>query len=547
MKQTISIAVILIILFFSSCKNKQKVDTIITNAHIYTINENNDTAQSIAISNGTISAVGSNDYILNHYQSDSIVDLNGKYVYPAFADAHAHFWGLAKFLGECNLYGTTSVSEIIQRLKIFHQQNKDRLWIIGRGWDQNLFSDKSLPTKEALDSVFADIPVCLIRVDGHAIWTNSKAIELANINSKAKIEGGEILLNKNSEPSGIFLDNATSLIEKHIPDIPYSTMIKLLQKADTICQQNHLQYIHDAGLDLHQILLLDSLIEHHLIKTKIYAMASLTKENLNYFLKHGFINKDNFKVRSFKIYADGALGSRGALLKQKYADLKNDKTASQQKNDYGLLLISTDSLKKCLSLLYKNNFQVCTHAIGDSANKLVLQLYAELLKPQDDKRWRIEHAQIVDTADLWYFKKYKILPSVQPTHAISDKSWAIQRLGKDRICFAYSYQSLWKQNNILPLGTDFPVEDVSPFKTFFAAVFRCDYDLKDTTVFRPEEKLTRLQTLRGMTIDAAYAAFLEKETGSIEVGKKAEFTILDFDLMTISKEQLSQYIKSQSN
>jgi predicted amidohydrolase YtcJ len=276
-------------------------------------------------------------------------------------------------------------------------------------------------------------------------------------------------------------------------------------------------------------------------------MASLTKENLNYFLKHGFINKDNFKVRSFKIYADGALGSRGALLKQKYADLKNDKTASQQKNDYGLLLISTDSLKKVLSLLYKNDFQVCTHAIGDSANKLVLQLYAELLKPQDDKRWRIEHAQIVDTADLWYFKQYKILPSVQPTHAISDKSWAIQRLGKDRICFAYSYQSLWKQNNILPLGTDFPVEDVSPLKTFYAAVFRCDYDLKDTTVFRPEEKLTRLQTLRGMTIDAAYAAFLEKETGSIEVGKKAKFTILDFDLMTISKEKLSQYIKSQSN
>ncbi|GIV26724.1 MAG: hypothetical protein KatS3mg027_0538 [Bacteroidia bacterium] len=195
----------------------------------------------------------------------------------------------------------------------------------------------------------------------------------------------------------------------------------------------------------------------------------------------------------------------------------------------------------------KKNFQVCTHAIGDSANKLVLKAYSEILSPRNNRRWRVEHAQIVDTSDLWYFNKYHILPSVQPTHAISDKNWAIERIGEQRMPSAYAYQSLWQQNKILPLGTDFPVEDVSSLKTFFAAVFRKNYDLKDTSSFQPQEKLSRLQTLRGMTYDAAYAGFMEKEIGSLEVGKNADFVILDFDLMNISEKELSKIIKKQNS
>ncbi|GAB4207127.1 MAG: amidohydrolase [Bacteroidia bacterium] len=524
------------IFFVVSCQKKEKADYIIKDAVIYTMNENNDVAECVAVKNGKIVEVGSNEEVLRVFTSDSIISLKGRYVYPLFTDAHAHFFGLAYFLGDCNLYGSKSVQEIVARLKIFRKKNPHRLWIIGRGWDQNLFEDKQFPDRNALDSVFPDIPVCLTRVDGHAVWTNTKAMEVAEVFKVKKVDGGEIVM-KNEMPSGIFIDNATALIEKYIPALSRSEIITLLMKADTVCMKNQIGYVHEAGLECWQIQLLDSMIEKGLIRTKIYAMALPTKENLEYFVHHGYIDKPNFKVKAFKIYADGALGSRGALLKQYYED----------KNTYGLRLIPSDSLRYLLNVLYQKGFQVCTHAIGDSANKWILQEYATVLKERNDRRWRIEHAQVVDFKDMQYFGRYDIIPSVQPTHAVSDKNWAVERLGTDRIHYAYAYQSLWQQNKKLALGTDFPVEDVSPLKTFFAAVFRCDYDLKDTVPFNIKEGLTRVQTLRGMTIDASYAAFMEKETGSIEKGKNAEWTILDIDLMTISKEDLSRYIMKQSD
>lgn len=523
---------IFVILFFSCRQQKEKVDYILKDAVIYSMNDKNEVFECVAVKNDKIVFVGSHDEVLNKFTSDSIVSLKGKFIYPAFTDAHAHFFGLANFLGECNLYGTKSVKEVIDRLIEFRKNVPNRNWLIGRGWDQNLFENKQFPSKESLDSVFSDIPVCLVRVDGHAIWTNSKAIDMAGIKRNTKIAGGEVIVNNNGNLKGIFVDNATTLIEKHVPKVSEKEMIQLLMKADGICQKNHIQYVHEAGLEKWQIILLDSLIDAGLIITKIYAMALPTSENIQYAIQNGMIDKKRFKLKSFKIYVDGALGSRGALLKKNYED----------KDDYGLLLISLDSLDKVLKLLYNKGFQVCTHAIGDSANKIVLQMYARYLKKNDDRRWRVEHAQVVDSSDRWYFREYKIIPSVQPTHAISDKNWAVNRLGTNRIQFAYSCQSLWKQNKLLALGTDFPVEEVSPFKTFYAAVFRSDYDLKDTTVFLGKEKLSRVQTLRGMTIDAAYAGFYEKESGRIEAGKNAEFTILDFDLMTVSKEDLSQWI-----
>lgn len=529
-----------VVLTLSSCHQKIKVDFILKDATIYTLNNYNDIVQCMAVANNSIVAIGNNEEVLSHYFSDSIISLKGKFVYPAFIDAHAHFFGLADFLGECNLYGTKSIQEIIRKLKTFRKNNPDKKWLIGRGWDQNLFDNKQFPTKEALDSVFADIPVCLKRVDGHAVWTNSKAIEIAGITTNTKVKGGTILLNEHHQPTGIFIDNAMTLIEKHIPKKSKKEIIQLLKKAEAVCFHHNVHTIHDAGLELWQIQLLDSLIETGFLKIRIYAMALLNEGNLNYFIQHACIDKKNFKVKGFKIYADGALGSRGALLKQTYNDWK-DKTYR------GLSLISYDSLKKVLKILYDKGFQACTHAIGDSANKLVLQAYSEILPAQNNRRWRIEHAQIVDSQDIRYFQEYHILPSVQPTHAVSDKNWAIERIGNKRVHFAYCYQTLWQQNKILPLGTDFPVEDVSPLKTFFAAVFRKDYDLKDTTTFQAQEKLNRLQTLKGMTLDAAYAGFMENEIGSLEVGKTADFIILDFDLMNISEKELSEMITKQHN
>lgn len=529
------ISLILVIAIVLSCSQKTKVDYILKDAHIYTLNANNDTAQAMAVSKNKIIAIGTNDEILKNFTSDSIVSLKGKYVYPAFIDAHAHFFGLAHFLGECNLYGAKSIEEIIQRLKNFYKTHSHKQWIIGRGWDQNLFLNKSFPNKTTLDSVFPNIPVCLTRVDGHAIWTNSKAIEIAGITSTTNISGGKIILDAKNQPSGIFIDNATQLIEKHIPSMSRKELVELLIKADELCWKQGIHTICEAGLDQWQIQLLDSLIDVGKLKLRFYVMASLNPTNWKYLLSQGKIDKEKLKVRAFKIYLDGALGSRGALLKQPYADITTDKY-------YGLQLIPTDSFNNVLKTLYEKDFQVCTHAIGDSANKLALQMYAQHLKTKNDKRWRIEHAQIVDSIDRFYFGAYSILPSVQPTHAISDKNWAIERLGKHRIKFGYCYQSLWEQQNILPIGTDFPVEDISPFKSFFAAVFRCDYDLRDTTPFQKEEALTRFQALRGMTYDAAYACFMEKEIGSLEYNKQADYIVLDIDLFHIDKESLSKYI-----
>lgn len=542
---SILVLIISILTVFTACQQREKVDWIIYGSKIYTMDKNNTVAQAMAISRHKIIDIGDTRYILSKYTSDSMVDLKNKFIYPAFIDAHAHFFGLAYSLGECNLYGATSVKEIINRLKEFQQENPTRQWLIGRGWDQNLFPEKIFPTKTTLDSVFKNIPICLTRVDGHAIWVNSKALEIAQITATTVVSGGEILVDKHHQPTGILIDNATHLVEKHIPPLSRKEIISLLLKAQELCWKNNLHCIHDAGLDLWQIYLLDSLQHAGLIKMRIYAMASLNRENLDYFLKNGWIDKDLLKVKAFKIYVDGALGSRGALLKKKYADIHPSNTKGTKQSDHGLLLIDKDTLSKILALLYEKNFQACTHAIGDSANKLILQLYAQYLTPSNDRRWRIEHVQVVDTSELWYFKKYNIIPSVQPTHAISDKKWAIDRLGKERISFAYAYQSLWQQNKILALGTDFPVENVSPLKTFFAAVFRCDYDLRDTTRFQPKDALTRFQALRGMTIDAAYAGFMDNELGSLEKGKYADFVVLDIDLMKIQRNELSKILLSQ--
>jgi predicted amidohydrolase YtcJ len=471
--------------------------------------------------------LGAERQILNKYKADRKIDARKRAVYPGFYDAHSHFLGFAENMAELNIYETGSIEEIVEKLQAFAEEN-DREWIVGRGWDQNDWIVKEYPDKAILDSLFPDRPVFLNRVDGHAAWVNSVALEKIGIDENFKIFGGEVKLDKYGDPTGILIDEAAEYMEDRIPPLSRSAQRKLLMEAQELCFKAGLTTVTDAGLPPADILFLDSLQKAGDLDIGIYAMFQPGKSTLEY-LKKGPILTDKLSARSVKLYADGALGSRGALLKEPYSDDPGNK---------GLLLLS-DSVysiysKACLDY----GFQLNTHCIGDSANSHVLKLYAESLKEMNDLRWRIEHAQIVSEEDRQYFKNYGIIPSVQPVHATSDAPWAGKRLGPDRLQNAYSYKSLLNQLGILALGTDFPVERISAIENFYAAVFRKNRFGEPVDGFLPEEALSREEALRGLTIWAALASFEEARKGSLEAGKQADFVILDRDIMKVSEEDI---------
>jgi hypothetical protein len=402
---------------------------------------------------------------------------------------------------------------------------------LGRGWDQNDWEVKEFPTKELLDSLFPNSPIALERIDGHAYWVNSKALELAGITSETKMKGGEVVL-LNGQPSGILIDSPMDLIYDIISKPSEQYNITALKLAEKRCFELGLTTINDAGnsigIDRDLIELIDKIQRNGELKIRVYAMVGNSPKNLDYFLSRGIIKTDRLHVRSIKVYADGALGSRGAAMREAYSD---------QTAHYGAMGTDEAELTVLAKRIAAAGYQMNTHAIGDSANISVLRVYKETLKDIADPRWKVEHAQIITTSDFEYFSE-KILPSVQPTHATSDMYWAEDRIGSDRIKGAYSYKTLLKRSGIIALGTDFPVEKVNPMHTFYAAVARKDLQNYPEGGFRKEEALTREETLRGMTIWAAYSNFEEAEKGSIEVGKFADFIILDTDIMTCDENDI---------
>jgi predicted amidohydrolase YtcJ len=515
------------VLLLQSCYQSEEADLVVHNAAIYSVDENFTTYDAMAIRDGKILELGAERQILNKYKADRKIDARKRAVYPGFYDAHSHFLGFAENMAELNIYETGSIEEIVEKLQAFAEEN-DREWIVGRGWDQNDWIVKEYPDKAILDSLFPDRPVFLNRVDGHAAWVNSVALEKIGIDENFKIFGGEVKLDKYGDPTGILIDEAAEYMEDRIPPLSRSAQRKLLMEAQELCFKAGLTTVTDAGLPPADILFLDSLQKAGDLDIGIYAMFQPGKSTLEY-LKKGPILTDKLSARSVKLYADGALGSRGALLKEPYSDDPGNK---------GLLLLS-DSVysiysKACLDY----GFQLNTHCIGDSANSHVLKLYAESLKEMNDLRWRIEHAQIVSEEDRQYFKNYGIIPSVQPVHATSDAPWAGKRLGPDRLQNAYSYKSLLNQLGILALGTDFPVERISAIENFYAAVFRKNRFGEPVDGFLPEEALSREEALRGLTIWAALASFEEARKGSLEAGKQADFVILDRDIMKVSEEDI---------
>jgi len=510
-------------ILLSSCQNK--VDLIVHNANVYTMGQNILKASAFVVDDGKFIDVGGEE-LLEAYAAKKVLDLQELPVYPGFIDSHCHFLSLGLNLGKVDLVGTKSFEEVLERVERF-ASNKELNAISGRGWDQNDWESKKLPNKEALDALFPDIPVALRRIDGHAMLVNQKALDLAGITLETEVAGGQIV-KENGKLTGVLIDTPMKLITAILPKPSVEEKIQALQNAEEIGFANGLTTVSEAGLDKDDIFLIDSLQKAGLLTMRVYAMVSNTPENLEYFLKEGPYKTDKLNVRSFKVYADGALGSRGAALKEAYSDLENHT---------GAFITPKDSLEALAYKLAASPFQMNTHAIGDAANQVVLEAYSKALVFSDDPRWRVEHAQIIDTTDIELFNR-KILPSVQPTHATSDMYWAEDRLGKDRLNGAYANKALLEQSGRLALGTDFPVEEVSPFKTFYAAVARKDSNAFPEEGYLPENKLTELEAIRGMTIWGAYANFEEKEKGSIEAGKVADFIILDRDIVKVNEKRI---------
>ncbi len=512
-----------IALFLTSCGGPKKVDTLVVNGVIYTVDSSFSTAQAMAIKDGIIVATGTDAEILAAYTAPEKIDAKGQAVYPGFIDAHAHFVGYGKSLFQVDLFGTTSWEEAVERVKVFAAAHPELAWIEGRGWDQNKWPGKKYPTNALLNSLFPNTPVVLQRVDGHAAIANQKAFDMAGVKPGQTIVGGEVET-KNGVLTGVLIDNAKGLVYNSIPAVNKQTYTQWLQAAQKNCFAQGLTTVTDCGLDISDINFIDTLQREGTINMRLFAMLSDNPENLTAYLKRGPYKTDKLFVNGFKVYADGALGSRGACLLHNYED---------RKDWTGFLLANISHYDSLASVLAATNFQMCTHAIGDSANRQILNIYNKYLQKGNDKRWRIEHAQVVNPSDFNLFGAAAVVPSVQPTHATSDMYWAADRLGNERIKGAYAYKQLMDQNGWIPLGTDFPVEDISPFKTFLAAVGRVDAKGFPEGGFQMENGLTREQTIKGMTIWAAKASFLEKEVGSLEAGKKADFIILAQDLMQV--------------
>ncbi len=508
--------------------SSNRVDTIVHHAVIYTVDSAFTVVEAMAIKDGKIVATGTNDAITSKYQADSMLDAKGAAMYPGFIDAHAHFVGYGASLFQVELYNTKTWEETVDLIVAFAQKHPELKFIKGRGWDQNKWPGKKYPTNELLNQRFPNIPVVIERVDGHASIANAAALALAGIQPGDKVVGGEIET-KNGVLTGVLIDNGDAAVNAKMPTPTKEELTNWLQTAEKNCFAQGLTTITDCGLSYQDVDFIDGLHKNNQLNMRLYVMLSDKEANYEAYLKKGPYKTDKLFVNGFKVYADGALGSRGACLLKHYSD---------QPGWGGFLLRNKSHYDSLAAVLSKTNFQMCTHAIGDSANREILNIYNKYLQPGNNKRWRIEHAQIVAPEDFNLFGKVSVVPSVQPTHGTSDMYWAEDRLGKERMKGAYAFKDLLKQNGWLPLGTDFPVEEISPFKTFLAAVVRKDAAGYPAEGFQMENALTREETIKGMTIWAAKAGFLEKEVGSLEVGKKADFIMLDKDLMKVAEQDI---------
>ena len=523
----------LLLISLSSCMKGESVDTIIHNAKVHTMDQQETVEEAIAIRDGKIVEVGPERQILNKYSAEEYIDVEGRDVYPGWVDAHGHIMNYSRMKLSVDLVGCTSFNEMLRRIEKY-QKKHNRPFIIGRGWDQSLWGDE-MPTNEKLNKLYPDIPVCLFRIDGHALLANDYLIKKSDVFTKFQedpelhdgghyehVRGnmmkGDRQIGSADIPTGVFVDNAMNPILDVLPDFPEKELVKAMLEVQDELLMYGITGVHEAGLTYEELMLMDRLVKKEKLKINIYGMLLPSEKNIAFAKKNGFYENKNLYVRSFKVYGDGALGSRGAFLKHPYHD---------RKDHQGYLVTSRENLEKYFKICQLTGYQMNTHAIGDSTNRIILDLYKEMFEFNPDHRWRIEHAQIVDPADFNVFSDAGIIPSVQPTHATSDQKWAPSRLGEDRMEGAYAFKSLLNSSGMLAIGTDFPVEYIDPFKTLHAAVNRKNAENYPSEGFLADESISLHECILGMTRWAAYSSFQEDKLGTIEKGKDATLSIFD--------------------
>ncbi|MFT4601870.1 MAG: putative amidohydrolase YtcJ [Arenicella sp.] len=516
-----------LLFILASCYQGEDADLIIHNATIYSCDENFTIYEAMAIKDGKILQMGPEREIMNGYDCGEIIDLQKAPVYPGFHDAHCHFKGYALTLSEVDLNGSKSFDEVLSRVSDF-DENNEFSWVKGRGWDQTLWEENEFPKNDSLNILFPDKPVAVRRVDGHAALVNQTALDIAGITPETKIEGGYIEV-IDGRCTGLLLDNAYDSVAIHIPDLESEKLLKLMQDAESDLFEVGLTSINDAGIESKDREKYIEWYSNEDLKIKDYCMLFPDDDNLAFAQKEKDYRNNNLHIKSFKVVADGALGSRGACLLQSYSD---------KEHHHGFLLRDLAEFKEIAEAAKAIDYQVNTHCIGDSANRTILKVYEEVIGGEADHRWKIEHAQVLTEEDLEYFQNYKIIPSIQPTHCTSDMRWAEERLGEERVKLAYAYNQLLEKAGMVVLGTDFPIERISPLETFYAAVSRMDRDGKPEGGFQFENALSREAALRGMTIWAAYSNFENAQKGSLEEGKDADFVILTRDIMIIPFEDI---------
>lgn len=508
----------------SSCYRSKEADIVIHNARIYSLDKGNTVYEAVAIKDGKIIELGPEREIMNKYSAKREIDAMGKAIYPGFHDSHCHVYGYVWDSFFADLRWVKSKKEVFKRTLEIEPLDG---WIIGRGWDESLWADPTLPSLALLDSLFPNNPAILTRIDGHGALINSKAFAMLDSADFKKILPGQIQYDR-GEFTGFIMDNALDVFTEKMPGVSDEKFTKRFEEFQDELFGYGITSINEAGLEPQQLEFYKRMEKNGILKLDVFAMIYGTEEGLKYAIDNGKYNSDRINISSFKIMSDGSLGSRGACMIHSYSDF----------DTHGQLILDS-TFQKVLQFAINNEFQVNAHCIGDSANRYVLNSYGEYLGGLNDNRWKIEHAQVMNPDDFKLFSKFSVIPSVQPNHAMDDMRWAEKRIGSERLnSGAYAYKKLYTTSGSIVIGTDFPVTDINPIYNFFCSVFRQNEEFVPKDGFLTHNALSRMETLKGMTYWGAFGNFEEAKKGSIEEGKQADLIMINVDLLKAPKEAI---------